>query len=101
MNNQPQNQPAASPAPATTRQISAPLRMLIADDHALVRKGLRQVLMDEFAEAKIEEAANGQQVLALAERQPWDIILLDLTMPGLSGLDVLKQLKGFQPAMRV
>src|SRR5262249_47747175 len=81
--------------------LSVPLRILIGDDHGLVRKGLKQVLADEFGAIEFAEGANGQEILAHAEKNPWDIVLLDITMPGQSGLDVLKQLKQLQPQARV
>lgn len=77
------------------------LRMLIADDHSIVRKGLRQLLTDEFGEVFFAEAANARELLEQAGKQTWDIVLLDITMPDQSGLDVLKQLKEIQPAARV
>jgi two-component system, NarL family, invasion response regulator UvrY len=78
-----------------------PLRILIADDHAIVRKGLKQVLLDEFGAVEFGEACNGREALAQIQTEPWDVALLDVTMPGPSGLDVLKQLKELQPSTRV
>ncbi len=77
------------------------LRILIADDHAIVRKGLKQVLIDEFGAIEFGEASNGQDALVHVQKSQWDIALLDVTMPGPSGLDVLKQLKELRPATRV
>lgn len=74
-----------------------PLRILMADDHALIRKGLKQVLADEFPNSEIGEAGNAREALSLATKRPWDAVLLDITMPGQSGLDVLKQLKQLHP----
>lgn len=83
---------------AKSKQASAPpLRILIADDHALIRQGLRQVLLDQFANMEIAEAGDAKGALALIARQEWDAILLDITMPGQSGLDVLKQARQIQP----
>jgi DNA-binding NarL/FixJ family response regulator len=78
-----------------------PLRILIADDHAIVRKGLKQVLIDEFGPIEFGEASNGQEALAQVQQAQWDVALLDVSMPGPSGLDVLKQLKELQPTTRV
>jgi|ERR1041385_8335694 DNA-binding NarL/FixJ family response regulator len=79
-----------------------PLRILIADDHALVRKGLRQVLLDELGPVEFGEASNAKQVYELLASNPWDIILLDLSMPGgAGGLDILKQVKISVPTARV
>jgi DNA-binding NarL/FixJ family response regulator len=73
------------------------LRILIADDHALIRKGLKQVLADEFPQSQFGEAGNAREALTLIGNQAWDVILLDITMPGQSGLDVLKQVKQLHP----
>jgi two-component system invasion response regulator UvrY len=83
--------------PLAGRSGSPPLRILIADDHALIRNGLRQVLLDAFPHSQIAEAGNAKEALDLLSRQRWEAILLDITMPGQSGLDVLKQAKQIQP----
>ncbi len=90
---------AAQPHPI--RPENKPLRILVADDHAIVRKGLKQVLLDEFRAVEFGEACNGVEALAHVQKELWDIALLDVTMPGPSGLDVLKQLKELQPSTRV
>lgn len=69
------------------------MNILIADDHAIVRKGLVQLLREEFHFAEITEAANSADVLDKAKGKIWDVILLDISMPGRNGLDVLKQLR--------
>jgi len=77
------------------------IRVVIADDHAVVRKGLRQILS---AEPDIEvggEAANAEELLRLVRRQGWDAVVLDITMPGKSGLEVLKELKQKWPRLPV
>lgn len=83
------------------RATQKPLRILITDDHGIVRKGLKQVLTDELGPIEFGEASNGQEALVQIQRARWDIALLDMTMPGPNGLDVLKQLKELQPATRV
>lgn len=80
---------------------TAQLRVLIADDHAIVRQGLKLVLADEFGDLVCGEACDSKEVLAQAARQPWDVVLLDITMPGQSGLEVLKQLKIDHPDIPV
>lgn len=77
------------------------LRVLIADDHAIVRKGLRDILRGAAEEALVGEASNGLEALKLAREAPWDVVVLDITMPGASGLAVLKQLKRDRPEMPV
>jgi len=68
------------------------IKILIADDHAIVRKGLREILARELEGATFGEAKDAQEVLAEVKSQDWDLVILDLTMPGRSGLDVLKDL---------
>lgn len=68
-------------------------RILIADDHQVVRKGLRQILSDEFLELELGEAENAQGVFKNLSEKKWDILILDINMPGRSGLEVLKQIK--------
>lgn len=69
------------------------MKILIADDHAVVRKGLVQILHEEFALAAITEVSNGNEVLLEVEKDTWDIILMDISMPGRNGLETLKQLR--------
>jgi len=69
------------------------IKILIADDHPVVRQGLKQMLADEPDMKVAGEAANATELLEKVRREPWDIVLLDITMPGRGGLDVLKDLK--------
>ena len=62
------------------------MRILLADDHAVVRRGLKQILAEAFKRATFGEAATGQQALERVRKEPWDIVILDLTMPGRGGL---------------
>lgn len=77
------------------------LRVLIADDHAIVRRGLIQILADEFPEIAVGEAENARRVLQLVREQQWDIVVLDISMPEKSGLEVLKELKQARPELPV
>jgi two-component system invasion response regulator UvrY len=77
------------------------MRILIADDHAVVRRGLKQILAENFKRAVFGEAANSQDALERVWKEPWDIVILDLTMPGRSGLDVLKEIKRARPKLPV
>ena len=77
------------------------MRVLIVDDHVMIRQGLRQILADAFPLAVFGEAQNGNDALLQVDKQPWDVVLLDITMPGKSGLDVLKQMVDSQPNMAV
>ena len=77
------------------------IKVLIADDHPIVREGLKQVI-EKSADMKVAgEALNGQEVLDSVEREPWDVLILDFSMPGKSGLDVLKQLRREHPSLPV
>ncbi|HWD93733.1 MAG TPA: response regulator transcription factor [Verrucomicrobiae bacterium] len=73
------------------------MRVLIIDDHAIVRRGLSEVFADEFPELKIGQAENSRAALELITGQEWDIILLDINIPGRSGLDVLSEIKRLRP----
>jgi two-component system, NarL family, invasion response regulator UvrY len=73
------------------------MRILIADDHAVVRKGLSQILLEEFSTAVIEEVDNSEDLIKKAMEGRWDVIISDLSMPGRSGLDALYQLKEILP----
>lgn len=77
------------------------LRILIADDHPIVRKGLKQILSDESDIEYIGEARNDSEVLNLAYTQDWDAVVLDITMPGRGGLEVLTDLKRLYPKLPV
>ncbi len=76
-------------------------RILVADDHAILRRGLREILARAFEDAVFGEAGNAQEVIAQVQSQAWDVVILDVTMPGRGGLDVLKDLKGLRPGLAV
>jgi two-component system, NarL family, invasion response regulator UvrY len=69
------------------------MNILIADDHAIVRKGLAQILEEEFPSSKITQVGNSAEVLDQLEEKTWDVILLDISMPGKNGIELLKQLR--------
>jgi DNA-binding NarL/FixJ family response regulator len=77
------------------------MKLLIADDHALFREGLKRVLSDTFGVGAIDEAVNGQEVIEKVAGNNYDIVLLDISMPGRSGLDILKQLKCSNPDLHI
>src|ERR1041384_870000 len=77
------------------------MRILIADDHALIRKGLRRLLAEALPQVEFGEASNAQEALDLVWGNHWNVLLLDITMPGRSGLDLLKQLKQDRPELPV
>jgi len=69
------------------------IRVLIVDDHEIVRRGLKEVFDDEFSELKIGEAKNSREALEQMASCEWDIVLLDINMPGRNGLEILSELK--------
>ncbi len=77
------------------------MRILIADDHAVVRQGLKQILAGSFRRATFGEAADSSAALARVMQERWDVAILDLTMPGRSGLSLLAEIKRQQPALPV
>jgi DNA-binding NarL/FixJ family response regulator len=77
------------------------MRILIVDDHAIVRRGLRELLSDEFHGAAFGEASDAQQALEELRKKEWDVALLDIALPGKSGLDLLKELKTEWPKLPV
>jgi DNA-binding NarL/FixJ family response regulator len=72
-------------------------RILVADDHAVVRKGLVQIISETMGLEVSAEASSGKEVLDLVRKQPFDVVVLDLNMPDQSGIDTLKQLKAEHP----
>lgn len=76
------------------------MRVLIADDHAIVRKGLRQIA-EESGKISVDEAANGQEALDKLRQDRWDALVLDISMPGRHGLDVLQAVRDLQPQLPV
>ena len=77
------------------------MHILIADDHANVRRGLREILADAFSGAHFSEAANGDEVLAQLAGSQYGVLLLDINMPGRSGLEVLQDVKQKYPQLPV
>jgi len=77
------------------------IRILIADDHAVVRRGLKHIVSEQPDMTVAGEAENARQVLDLARTDKWDVIVLDINMPGRSGLEVLKELRREHPKLPV
>jgi two-component system, NarL family, invasion response regulator UvrY len=73
------------------------MRILIADDHELLRRGLKGILAETFPKAQVIEAVDARQTLAALAKQSCDAVLLDINMPGRSGLEVLQELKRLHP----
>jgi DNA-binding NarL/FixJ family response regulator len=77
------------------------IRVLIADDHAIVRQGFKQIFSETEDLVVAGEADDGAEALQLARQQEWDVFLLDVTMPNRNGIDTLKQLKKEFPKLPV
>ena len=77
------------------------MKILVTDDHAVLRRGLMQILEDGFGKVQFGEAANTGEAIAQVDKNPWDLVVLDITMPGRSGLDALKEIKSLKPDTRV
>jgi len=77
------------------------LRILIADDHEFIRKGIKQILFDEFDQLYVKEAEDTDGLLDLAFAEEWDIIISDISMPGKGGLEALQVIKDKSPAVPV
>lgn len=77
------------------------IRLMLADDHSIVRTGLKQVLGDAPEFSVCAEAATGDEVIAQVRQAPPDLLLLDMSMPGRSGIELIKQLKGEYPKLPI
>ncbi len=86
-----------SPAPPP----AAPIRVVLADDHALVRAGMRSLLGAMAQVQVVGEAASGEEALALAERERPDVVLMDIAMKGMTGLEAASRMREQHPGVRV
>ena len=77
------------------------LRILIADDHEVVRKGLVKVITETLQDIKVDEARNGTEAMSKILKSEYDLVVLDVKMPGKSGLDTLKEIKYLRPKLPV
>lgn len=77
------------------------IRILVVDDHPVVRRGICQMLLGHFGEAIIGEADDAASGVAKALTSEWDVVLLDITMPGRTGLDALKHIHKQRPTLRI
>ncbi|HWY07408.1 MAG TPA: response regulator transcription factor [Candidatus Acidoferrales bacterium] len=73
------------------------MRILIADDHAVFRRGLRETLAEAFSRVTYGEAKTAEETVDCVRRQDWDVVILDISMPGKSGLDILDDVKRLRP----
>ena len=77
------------------------IRILLADDHKIVREGLKQLLSPQSDFIVAGEAANGLEALKLIREQPFDVVLMDMSMPGRSGIDLVKLVKTEKPKLAI
>jgi CheY-like chemotaxis protein len=77
------------------------MRILLVDDHAVVRSGIRQILQDTCAPEEIGEAADAGEALRAIYESDWDLVFLDIRLPGRSGIEVLRQIKANKPGLPV
>jgi len=77
------------------------IKLLIADDHPIVRRGLMDILAESSNITVIDEASEGKEVLEKVRTKVYDVVVLDIDMPGLSGMDILKILKAEKPGLPV
>jgi DNA-binding NarL/FixJ family response regulator len=77
------------------------IRILIADDHTVVRKGLKQILLEEYPSAVIDDVPDAEELLKKLLKNEYDIVISDLSMPGRSGLEALQQIKQHYPKLPV
>ena len=77
------------------------IRILIVDDHAILLRGLKEILEREFRDVSIGGAGTAEQALTQLDAENWDLVILDITMPGRSGVDILGNLKALRPKLPV
>ena len=77
------------------------INVLITDDHPVVRRGIRQILEDDERIGLVQEAGDGKELIEKLNGQLFDVLLLDISLPGRSGLDLIGQVKKFQPSIAI
>lgn len=77
------------------------MRILIADDHPIVREGVKRLIEEEFESADIEEAESGQEALVKIRSSGWDVVTLDINFPDMSGLEIIKEAKMAGETLRI
>ena len=98
----PANRPAATPgSPNWTRVTGQRIRLLLVDDHAILRQALRQLLAQHPEVEVVGDAGNGREAIAATEKLMPDVVLMDMVMPGLTGLEATRQIRKRFPNTRV
>lgn len=77
------------------------IKILVADDHPIYRRGLKELLNDSFSSVHLDEAGSSSEVLKKISKNEYDVLLLDIAMPGRSGLDIIKEVKGKRPELSI
>ena len=77
------------------------MNILLADDHSIVRRGLKEILLEEFPDANFQEASDGQELIRKMRADKFDVIISDVSMPGKNGLEALKVIKSEAPTIPV
>lgn len=85
----------------STRLLQPMIRILLADDHSVVRQYIKLILQEEFNDSVIDEAENAETLLHRIKEQEWDIIVTDFSMPGMTGLEALDKIKMIKPGLPV
>src|SRR5262245_53051235 len=97
----------ARPLPCASRDRRPPrarprdMKILLTDDHVLVRQGLKLILADHFPNTVFGEASNAHEAFRLVAKEKWDVVVLDVSMPGRNGLDVLREIRRLCPKLPV
>lgn len=77
------------------------MKILIVDDHAIVRRGMISLLQEHFKDVQFGEAQNAREGLGAVAREPWDLVVMDISMPGRSGLELIREVKLERPTLPV
>ena len=75
------------------------IRILLVDDHPVVRHGIRSILTDRLKGSVVGEASDAEEALAQVTASPWDVVVADISMPGMNGIDLIKQLRRVKPGL--
>jgi two-component system, NarL family, invasion response regulator UvrY len=81
--------------------VASGVRILLVEDHAIVREGFRRILADVFPDLVCGEAGTGPEAMAQVRKHPWDVVVLDISLPGRGGLEILKDLRDTKPRLPV
>ena len=77
------------------------MKFLIADDHSVTRPGVKQILLEQFVGSSFGETQDSRETLERVSKQNWDLLLLDINMPGRGGIDLIKQIRAQRPKLPI